>query len=47
LKATPVKVRKGAHMLRIKALDDHIVLDQWMLDFKLNRKFYVIPITVR
>ena len=47
LKATPVKVRKGAHTLRIKALDDHIVLDQWMLDFKLNRKFYVIPITVR
>ncbi len=44
LKATPVKVRKGSHTLRIKALDDHIILDQWMLDFKPGRKFYVIPV---
>ena len=44
LKTTPVKVRKGRHTLRIKALDDHIILDQWMLDFKPDRKFYVIPV---
>ena len=44
LKQTPVKVQKGQHTLRIKALDDHIILDQWMLDFKPNRKFYVIPV---
>lgn len=43
LKATNVKVSKGKHTLRIKALDDHIILDQWMIDFKPNRKFYVIP----
>ena len=44
LKKTPVKVQKGKHTLTIKALDHHIVLDQWMLDFKKDRKFYVIPV---
>ncbi len=44
LKQTPVKVTKGKHTLRIKALDDHIIADQWMLDFKKDRKFYVIPV---
>ena len=44
LKQTPVKVQKGKHTLKIKALDDHIIADQWMLDFKVGRKFYVIPI---
>ena len=43
LKKTPVKVQKGKHTLKIKALDDHIIFDQWMLDFKKDRKFYVIP----
>lgn len=43
LKTTPVKVTKGDHTLKIKALDDHIIMDQWMLDFKKGRKFYVIP----
>ena len=43
LKQTPVKVSKGKHTLKIKALDDHIILDQWMLDFCPNRNFYVIP----
>ena len=43
LKTTPVTVSKGQHTLKIKALDDHIIMDQWMLDFKKNRKFYVIP----
>ena len=43
LKQTPVNISKGKHTLKIKALDDHIICDQWMLDFKPNRKFYVIP----
>jgi hypothetical protein len=44
LKQTPVKVStKGKHTLKIKALDDHIIADQWMLDFKKDRRFYVIP----
>ena len=43
LKQTPVKVSKGRHSLKIKALDDHLIMDQWMLDFKKDRKFYIIP----
>ena len=44
LKKTLVNVSRGKHTLKIKALDDHIILDQWMLDFKKDRKFYVIPV---
>ena len=43
LKQAAVKVSKGDHTLKIKALDDHIIMDQWMLDFKKDRKFYMIP----
>ena len=43
LKKTPIKLSAGRHTLKIKALDDHIILDQWMIDFKTDRKFYVIP----
>ena len=43
LRATPVKVSKGKHTLIIKALDDHIIADQWMLDFQMGRRFYTIP----
>ena len=45
LKQTPVSLSKGKHTLRIKALDDHVIADQWMLDFKPGRKFYVIPVS--
>ncbi|MDL2309859.1 glycosyl hydrolase 115 family protein [Parabacteroides sp. OttesenSCG-928-B22] len=41
---TPHSIRKGAHTLTITALDEHIVIDQWMLDFKPDRKFYVFPL---
>ena len=55
LKQTPVSLTpnpspngegnlKGKHTLKIKALDNHIIIDQWMIDFKVNRKFYVIPV---
>jgi hypothetical protein len=44
LKKNTVNIAIGEHTLRIKALDDHIILDQWMIDFKPNRKFYVIPV---
>ncbi len=45
LKQTDVKLSKGRHTMKIKALDDHIIMDQWMVDFKKNRKFYVIPVS--
>jgi len=44
LKQTPIHLTKGSHKLYIKALDDHIIVDQWMIDFNKERKFYVIPI---
>ena len=43
LKQTPVTLQKGPHTLTIKALDDHIIADQWMIDFKPDRQFYMIP----
>ena len=42
LKQTSVKFTKGRHTLRIKALDHHIIADQWMIAFNPDRKFYVI-----
>lgn len=33
----------GSHTLKIKALDPHIVVDQWMIDPVVNRKFYLFP----
>ena len=44
LTKTPVRVAKGKHTLRVKALDDHIIFDQWMIDFANDRQFYVIPV---
>ncbi len=44
LKKTAVKMEKGRHTLKIKAIDDHIICDQWMIDFKADRKFYMIPV---
>lgn len=32
LKETTVLLSKGRHTLRLKALDDHIIADQWMMD---------------
>lgn len=43
LRRIPVDLPKGRHTVRITALDDHIVLDQLMVDSKRSRQFYVIP----
>lgn len=37
-------LKAGKHTLVVKALDSHIVVDQWMIDYDLNRKFYLFPI---
>lgn len=36
-------LKKGNHTLVIKALDSHIVVDQWMIDYQANRHFYLFP----
>lgn len=37
-------ITKGRHNITIKALDDHIIVDQWMMDYDINRRFYVFPV---
>lgn len=37
-------LKAGKHTLAIKAIDSHIVVDQWMLDYEANRKFYLFPV---
>ena len=44
VRTIPAKLNEGSHTLEIKALDDNIVIDQWMWDDKPNRKFYLFPI---
>ena len=43
LREIPVSLKAGHHTLTIRALDDHIIADQWMVDFARGRQFYVIP----
>lgn len=38
-----IDLTEGTHTLTITALDPHIVVDQWMIDPDLKRKFYLIP----
>lgn len=41
----PLKgLRAGRHTLTLHALDPHIVLDQWMVDSKVSRRFYLFPV---
>lgn len=40
----PLQLQKGNHTLVIKALDSHIVVDQWMIDYNPKRKFYLFPV---
>ena len=40
----PVELAAGAHTLTVTALDDHIIFDQWMVDFQPERQFYLFPL---
>lgn len=40
----PVELSSGRHTLTIRALDNHIVVDQWMLDYNPQRKHYLFPV---
>lgn len=37
-------LRQGKHTLSIRALDDHVVVDQWMIDWNMERKSYLFPV---
>lgn len=40
----PVSLSSGSHTLTIKALNDHVVFDQWMVDRDADRHFNVFPV---
>ncbi len=44
IRTVPVSLKAGKHKLEIKALDDNIIVDQWMWDPNPNRKFYLFPL---
>lgn len=44
IRKVPVTLKAGKHKLEIKALDENIVIDQWMWDPEPNRRFYLFPI---
>ena len=44
IRTTNHVMTKGKHTLTITALDNHVLIDQWMLDFKPERNFYVFPV---
>lgn len=45
LKNFYVTLPSGYHTVEIKALDDHVILDQWVLDYDVDREYYVMPVS--
>ena len=45
LKSFYVNLLDGYHDIEIKALDDDIIIDQWVLDFDVDREYYVFPVS--
>jgi hypothetical protein len=33
--------------LTLSAVDDHIIFDQWMIDYDKDRPFYIIPVSAK
>ena len=44
VKSIDINLTRGEHTLSIRALDDNIILDQWMIDFDTTRAAYTFPI---
>lgn len=44
VRTDPVHLSAGTHTLTIKALDDNVVIDQWMIDYNPDRLFYMFPV---
>ena len=45
LKNFYVTLSSGNHTIEIKALDDNVIIDQWVVDFDVDREYYVFPVT--
>ncbi len=44
IRSVPVSLKRGKHTVEVKAIDDNIVIDQWMWDPNPNRQFYLFPV---
>lgn len=44
LKSFYVTLPGGSHNVTIKALDDNVIIDQWVLDYDVDREYYVFPV---
>lgn len=44
IRTDDVRLTSGTHTLTIQALDDGIIVDQWMLDYDRDRQFYLFPV---
>lgn len=44
VRSDDIRIATGRHTLIVKALDEGIILDQWMIDDDEDRQFYVFPI---
>lgn len=44
VRSDDIRIPAGRHTLTIIALDDGVILDQWMIDDDEDRQFYVFPI---
>ena len=42
-----VTLSAGNHTLTLRALDHHVIIDQWMLDPVVNRQFYLFPLNCK
>lgn len=38
-----IQLSAGTHNLTIRALNEPVILDQWMIDYNKDRRFYVFP----
>ena len=47
IRTIDTKLNAGPHTITITALDDHIIIDQWMIDYKPDRQFYMFPIEMQ
>ena len=44
LKSFYVTLPGGSHNVTIKALDANVMIDQWVLDYDVDREYYVFPV---
>lgn len=44
VRSEKVHLTAGTHTLEIMAIDNHIIVDQWMIDYDRERQFYLFPI---